>query len=217
MTQPPPDIERPSVLVVEDDANQRQLLHRILKERWDVFFASDVAEADRQLLLHPDICVLLCDYDLPGENGLEFCKRLQARNHRAVRVLVTGHTRVDLLMEAINSSCLHRFLEKPFQAHALEECSQEALEEFSRKEQLLRRQLTAEAELEQTAPRRRISHVLQIIFGVGSFALATAVIVLLVTLLLGALVFTLLYILKSGLGIDLFADRHLEDFLPFLK
>jgi len=210
------EIPAPSLLIVEDDATQRKLLQRLLSSQWDVFLAADIPEAEQHLALQPQIGILVCDHELPGESGLSFCQRLHARNSPLLRILVTGYTRVDLLMQALNSACLFRFISKPFSREQLLEILHEAKLEFQTRETALRERLLLEEPPDKTpSARHRLSNILQIIFGVGSFALATVVIVLLVTLLLGAFVFVLLYILKSTLGIDIFSDSHLGDFLRF--
>lgn len=213
-----PAVRSPALLVVEDDELQRDLLYRLLKPRWNVFVAADIPEADKLLTRNPEIGILLCDYELPGESGLDFCKRLHDRRAPVVTILITGFARMDLLLEAINSSCLFRFIEKPFNERHLHALLEEAVKEFDARERALAERLALENKTLKTSPsfRQRISRSLQIIFGVGSFALATILVILLVVLVVGILIFGFLYLLKSTLGIDIFKDRHLDDFIQFL-
>ncbi len=206
--------ESPAVLVVEDDPAQRQCLRRLLQTDWDVFYSESIGDAEACLARNPHIGILLCDHELPDGNGLDYCERLYKRNSPVVRILVTGHTQTALLVQAVNTQCLFHFLAKPYANQELLSVLTEASKAYS--EVLLSHQTLLEKDRAKTSSvKENISHWAQIIFGVGSFLIATVLIVLVVTLVLGTIVFVLLYVLKSFLGIDIFADRHLEDFLPF--
>jgi DNA-binding NtrC family response regulator len=204
-----------ALLVVEDDPAQRQCLRRIFKAGWDVYYAETLEDAETAMARHEGIGILLCDHELPDGNGLDFCERLHQRRAPVVRILITGHTGTELLMRAVNSQCLFQFISKPCQMDHLLNVVNRAVEEFRGNEKVLHDLWEQETSANQHSVREKISHWAQIIFGVGSFFLATLIVVLLVSLVLGSLVFILLYLLKSFLGIDIFADRHLEDFLPF--
>ncbi len=207
--------KRPALLTVEDDPVQRQCLRRLLKTDWDVYFAETLEEAEAALARHPEIGILLCDHELPDGNGLDFCERLHRRQAPVIRILITGHAETALLMQAVNAQCLFHFVAKPYESNKLLEVLERAAAVFLDCAEARQTRLRQEEEENRRSVRQTVSHWAQIIFGVGSFLLATLLVVLLVTLVLGAIVFVVLYVLKSFLGIDLFADRHLEDFLPF--
>lgn len=206
---------RPGLLVVEDDPAQLECLRRLLKEGWNVFFAQTLSEAETALARHPEIGILLCDHELPDGKGLAFCERLHARMAPVIRILITGNTDIPLLVRAVNTQCLFRFLPKPYDVQALHALLDQAGALYREQELDRKARVESEREQQRRAPRRLITRWAQIIFGLGSFLLATLVVIALVTLVVGAFVFVVLYVLKSFLGIDIFADRHLEDFLPF--
>lgn len=71
--------DQPTILVVEDEAAQREMLsYNLQSEGFDVIGAAD---GDEALLLvaenNPDIIVL--DWMLPGISGIEICRRLKTR------------------------------------------------------------------------------------------------------------------------------------------
>lgn len=209
------NVINPALLVVEDDAVQRQCLRLLFKQYWNVYYTETLAEAETAMERHEDIGIILCDHELPDGNGLDFCERLHRRNSPAVRILITGHTETALLMQAINAKCLFHFIAKPCENEQLLDLLNQAAAHYLSSAEARREQFEQEKEKERHSVRQVVSHWAQIIFGVGSFVLATLLVVLMATLVLGSLVFILLYVLKSFLGIDIFADRHLEDFLPF--
>jgi len=118
---------KPSVLIVDDDADTRFMTRRILKKEFDVLEATDTSEAEEILRSQPQIDVMFCDHDMPGETGLEFCKRLQEYKSPVVRVLMTGQTGHKFLVEAVNSQAMFRYLEKPATSEQMLEIAHAAL------------------------------------------------------------------------------------------
>ncbi|PQO24485.1 phosphate regulon transcriptional regulatory protein PhoB [Rhodobacteraceae bacterium WD3A24] len=81
--------DQPHVLLVEDEAAQREVLrYNLAAEGFEVTAAADGDEA--LLLLEeaaPDVVVL--DWMLPGVSGIEVCRRLKARSEtRAIPVIM---------------------------------------------------------------------------------------------------------------------------------
>jgi DNA-binding response OmpR family regulator len=90
--------ETPVVLVVEDEpAIASAVAHRMRAEGWQVETAPDglsgVAAAAR---LHPDVIVL--DVMLPGMDGLEVCRRVQAERPVPVIMLTARDDETDMLV-----------------------------------------------------------------------------------------------------------------------
>jgi signal transduction histidine kinase/CheY-like chemotaxis protein len=80
--------ERPSVLIVEDDASMRSILSALVEP-----YARPVAVADAETALRTlerdTIRVIVLDHGLPGLDGLALAKRLRSdQKHRATTILV---------------------------------------------------------------------------------------------------------------------------------
>lgn len=202
---------RHKVLLVDDNQPLLTYLRRILTPEYDVYTATTVSEAENVMALQ-DIHVLVCDHLLPGESGLDFCRRLHANRMACVRVMISGHAEQQLLASAINSRALFRFLIKPFEPLELLQTVQDAAAEYDRSQSSLRQRAAAEALLLRRDTRlRRVGRIGQMIFGLGSFALATMVVVVLAGGGLALVALLVIYLVKSWLGIDIFQDTHLSD------
>lgn len=70
--------EKARILVVEDEPDHLQAITMILDREgnFEVVAAADAQEAEEQLGKH-DIALILLDIALPGESGLDFCKRIK--------------------------------------------------------------------------------------------------------------------------------------------
>ena len=80
-------VERPvlsgvSALVVDDHHDSVQLLVAALEPFGASVIAAGSAPEARELLRATDVDVIVCDLELPGENGLEFIRWVRSRSSR---------------------------------------------------------------------------------------------------------------------------------------
>jgi two-component system, NtrC family, response regulator AtoC len=128
-------IEAPAIVVVEDEANLRELLRDILVSGGMVVTAlGSCAEAERRLAVHaPDVLIL--DVKLPDGDGLELLSRLRANGLRAPAVIMTAHGTVDRAVQALRAGASD-FLVKPFDNDRMRAAVAAALETGRRLEQI---------------------------------------------------------------------------------
>jgi CheY-like chemotaxis protein len=82
---------RCSILVVDDDAEARELLRLALSARYDVACASDGREALKYLRSHADTCLILLDLMLPNMDGVKFrAAQLRDRSLAWIPVVVVS-------------------------------------------------------------------------------------------------------------------------------
>ena len=105
-----------TVLVIEDDAANRQLLASMLtREGYSVRTAAD-GESGLIAALDPDLDLILLDIGLPKMDGLEVTRRLRVdRRARTVPIiLLTGRSGVDEMVLGLDAGA-DDFVSKPFQ------------------------------------------------------------------------------------------------------
>ncbi|MDO8275588.1 MAG: two-component system response regulator OmpR [Serpentinimonas sp.] len=86
---PPPN--RPDrIVVVDDDARNRDLLNRYLSQQgFEVLLAADARALDK-LLQRETFDLIVLDLMLPGEDGLSICRRLRAGRLRTPIIMLTA-------------------------------------------------------------------------------------------------------------------------------
>jgi two-component system response regulator AtoC len=107
------------VLVVEDEAYVRDSLREILGERgFDVAGAGTVAEGMTALGRTP-VDVVLTDFRLPGADGLELVRQVQAASPDVPVIVLTGQGTIASAVECLKSGASD-YLLKPVDPDALE-------------------------------------------------------------------------------------------------
>lgn len=108
------DSAPPAVLVLDDEPASVRLLNLTLGMEWPVYAATDGESGLRVLAEHPEIGLAIVDQRMPGMSGTEFIQRTIAPYPHLVRVILTGYTDIDSLIEAINAGSVYRYLTKPW-------------------------------------------------------------------------------------------------------
>ena len=103
------------IMVVDDEENITRALSRTLRQEpdWEVETytnAQDALKRARSSLFD----AIISDYNMPGDNGVDFLNAIREIQPDAVRILLTGVVNVDTLMSAINKAGAFRFYTKPW-------------------------------------------------------------------------------------------------------
>ena len=112
--QPADDRERPRILVVDDDEQDRQLYGMMLcYNGFDVVFAGSI-RAGREMAREYAPDLVLLDLGLPDGNGLELCAELRRHSSSAeLPVIVLSGFRRDELGDTADRYGCAEYVEKP--------------------------------------------------------------------------------------------------------
>ncbi|WP_426416033.1 sigma-54-dependent transcriptional regulator [Aestuariirhabdus sp. LZHN29] len=112
------DLDRPRVLVVDDEQRSIETIARILDEEFDVVTATSAA--DGSLLLEQAPCqVILCDQRMPGQSGVDFLAQVRQQYPETLRIIISGYTDADKIIQAVNESGIYQYITKPWHPDAL--------------------------------------------------------------------------------------------------
>lgn len=116
--------------------------------------ATSAAEAETHLAANPDICVVLSDQRMPDKTGVDFFKDIQQRYPLPVRILVTGYTDIESVINAINQGNVFRYIAKPWNEQEVRSALHEAYQYYNTYALLMKNNeelRTANEELDQFA------------------------------------------------------------------
>jgi DNA-binding NtrC family response regulator len=104
--------QKPSLLIVDDEANFRESLEMALEDTFTVFLAGSLAEARKELLLRvPD--TILLDIRLPDGEGVELLHELKPYRQMPVVIVMTAHATVESAVRSLREGAVDYFI-KPF-------------------------------------------------------------------------------------------------------
>lgn len=160
MSDGQPDMSRPApVLVVDDEAAvAAQLAEGLEAAGFQARACHSATEAMALIHAHPEIMVVMSDIRMPGGDGLQLARDIQAvrgEEHAVEIIVITGHATVDDAASAVRSR-VSDFLRKPFRLatavsairHAMEQAQQRRAQHASQA-QITRRLLEGEARREE--------------------------------------------------------------------
>ena len=120
-------MELPSILYVDDETINLELLQLTFLNDFRVVTASSAKEALDLLELNPEIHVILSDLKMPVMNGLDFIKIVKQRYPSKVCMLLTGFMESEIMLEGFNKELIFRYLMKPWKKDELKKTIMEAL------------------------------------------------------------------------------------------
>lgn len=103
------------LLVVDDEAGVRRSLKRLLeKDGYQIVLAEDGREALEIIKSGAEpVETVICDYRMPGMNGIETLVEIGRINTEVTRIILTAYATMANAIEAVNSG-IDGFLTKPF-------------------------------------------------------------------------------------------------------
>lgn len=119
------EIPKARVLIVDDDKNTRDGLHRALRSSYQVLVADNGATA-LDILRSEDVDILLSDIRMPGMDGLTLLQRALATQPDLICVLLTAYGNVETAVEAMKRGAFD-FLMKPVNLDHLDLLLQRAM------------------------------------------------------------------------------------------
>ncbi len=124
-----PTEERCQVLLVDDEPEVLNTLHRQLRREFDTFLAHSADEALAVIDNRP-IHVVISDERMPGTTGSELLKQIKEQNPDIVRLLLTGYADLQAVIQAVNQGRIYRYITKPWDAAEIRAVIRDAHERY---------------------------------------------------------------------------------------
>ena len=101
------------ILCVDDEAANLRLLVRLFRDTYEVHTAEG-GVAGLELLAVHDFALIISDQRMPGMPGIDFLKKAAEMRRQTVRIMLTGYTDAETLVEAVNSGVVYKYVNKPW-------------------------------------------------------------------------------------------------------
>lgn len=120
-----------SILFVDDEENNLKSFKANFRRDFKIHTALSGAEGLKIFEQNPDIHILLTDQRMPEMTGIEFLVEAQKINPEPIRILITGYTDINAVIDAINKGQVYRYLTKPWEYEDLKATIRNAFEVYS--------------------------------------------------------------------------------------
>lgn len=118
----------PIILCVDDEPNILSSLRRLFRPKGFQILVADSGKAGLAVLEAETVDLVISDMRMPEMNGAQFLEHVRQRWPDTVRLLLTGHSDVTAIIDAINRGEIYRYITKPWDDNDIVLIVRQALE-----------------------------------------------------------------------------------------
>lgn len=137
--------EKIAVLYIDDESNNLVSFQAAFRRKYKIFTANSAAQG-MGILNNEEVHVIIADQRMPNSTGVEFFQIVRKAYPEPIRMLLTGYTDAEAIVDAINKGEIYRYIRKPWDEIELNNAIQNAYEIYVTRDKLSRKV----AELEKT-------------------------------------------------------------------
>ncbi len=112
-----------NVLVVDDSSVMRKMIGRSLRQAGldcgEIFEGGDGVEGLSQLASHPDVALILSDWNMPNMDGIAFVKEVRAKGINTPIVMITTEA-TESRVSDVKAAGANGYVCKPFTPEVLQ-------------------------------------------------------------------------------------------------
>lgn len=123
------------ILYVDDEANNLSAFQASFRRNYQIFTATSAAEGIN-VLNENQVHVIIADQRMPVTTGVEFFNIVRAAFPDPIRILLTGYSDIEAIINAVNKGEIYRYIKKPWDEFELQTAIQNAYEMYSTRLQL---------------------------------------------------------------------------------
>jgi len=103
-----------TLLIVDDDPNVLTTLHRLFRRDGYRVLTAQTTDEGFEYLASYRVQVILCDQRMPVMSGTEFLSKVKAMYPETMRIILSGDTALDAVLDSVNRGAIYRFYTKPW-------------------------------------------------------------------------------------------------------
>jgi response regulator RpfG family c-di-GMP phosphodiesterase len=148
-----------NILYVDDEINNINSFKATFRKDYNVYTALS-GMVGLEILKNQIIHVIITDQRMPEMTGVEFLVEVLKEFPDPVRILLTGYTDINAVIDAVNKGHIYHYLNKPWDEQQMRIIIKNAYEIFSLREEnkiLIEKLLTANNQLEFLLTQKLIS------------------------------------------------------------
>jgi two-component system response regulator HupR/HoxA len=119
----------PTILIVDDEQHVLNSINRTLRHDYNVILSLDGKSA-LQVLREQEVSAILADQRMPGLTGSDFFREAIKIQPDTTRVLITGYSDIEAVVQAVNDGKIYHYIEKPWEPEGLKLVMTRAVERY---------------------------------------------------------------------------------------
>ena len=120
----------PRILVVDDEEAILETMTFTFQDDYEVVTSNDPRKALEILDQEPPFAAVLTDQRMPDMSGVEFVSEVWRRHPATVRMILTGFSDMDAIIQAINDGHVYSYITKPWEPEQLKQVMKQAVEHY---------------------------------------------------------------------------------------
>lgn len=119
------------LLLIDDEEAVLNALRRELQDpvMYEIVTCTDPLKALDQVQ-QQEFAVVISDFRMPTLEGLDVLQKIQQRRPDAIRILMSGHNDLQMLIDAMNKAHVFSFISKPWDGTKLRDTIAHAVHEY---------------------------------------------------------------------------------------
>ncbi len=126
--------EKPHILYVDDEMDNLTVFKSTFRRDYKIHLANSAEEGQEILRQNPQIEVIITDQRMPEVTGVEFLEKTVQEYPDSVRMILTGFSDVEAIIDSINKGQVFRYITKPWDKEVLKQIIDEAVLNFQNKQ-----------------------------------------------------------------------------------
>lgn len=118
-----------NLLIIDDEVEITKALTRQFRRSYNVFSTTNPEEGF-SIMEKENIQVVLSDQRMPGMTGVDFFAKIKSKYPDALKLLLTGYSDIEAVINAINEGQVFRYVTKPWNPSELDSIIKEAFEKY---------------------------------------------------------------------------------------
>ncbi len=123
------------ILYVDDELHNLTTFKETFRKEYEVFTALSGDEGLNILRKEKDIALIITDQRMPHMTGVQFLEKTIPEFPDTIRMILTGFTDIEALIDAINTGRVYRYITKPWDENELRITLKRALEAYELSQQ----------------------------------------------------------------------------------
>ena len=123
------------ILYIDDEVHNLNAFRASFRRSYEIYTANSAQEG-KLLLKSVDVHIIIADQKMPVTTGVEFFYEIREELPDPIRILLTGYTDVEDIIEAINKGHIFSYVKKPWDEYELHNTISNAFEMYQARKSL---------------------------------------------------------------------------------